>query len=204
MVSEEGIEYLRNKDKKLREVIDRVGHLDFEFDGNLFAALVRNIIGQQISAKAHAAIWNRLVESLGTVNADSVLNLGVEKIQSFGISFRKAGYIFDLAKKVGNDEVDLDSVNDKTDEEAISELVKLKGVGVWTAEMLLLFCLGRPNILSYNDLGIQRGLCLIYHHKEMTRSLFEKYKKRFSPYGSLASLYIWSVAGGAVRDITNE
>ena len=85
-----------------------------------------------------------------------------------------------------------------TDEDAIRELSALKGIGVWTAEMILLFCMQRPNIFSYDDLAIQRGLRMVYHHRKIDRKLLEKYHRRFSPYCSVASLYLWEVSGGAI------
>ena len=88
-----------------------------------------------------------------------------------------------------------------SDAEAIAALSSLKGIGVWTAEMILLFCLQRPDVLSYGDLAIQRGLRMVYHHREVTPQLFEKYRRRFSPYGSVASLYLWVVAGGAIPEM---
>ena len=97
-----------------------------------------------------------------------------------------------------NREFDLEAVRDMSDEEAIAALSSLKGIGVWTAEMLLLFCLQRPDILSYDDLAIQRGMRMVYHHRKIDRKLFGKYRRRLSPYCSVASLYFWAVAGGAV------
>ena len=88
-----------------------------------------------------------------------------------------------------------------SDEDAIKELSALKGIGVWTAEMILLFCMQRPNIFSYDDLAIQRGLRMVYHHRKIDRKLFEKYRRRFSPYCSVASLYLWAVAGGAIPEM---
>lgn len=88
-----------------------------------------------------------------------------------------------------------------SDEEAIRALSSLKGIGVWTAEMILLFCLQRPDVLSYGDLAIQRGLRMVYHHLEITHTLFERYRRRFSPCGSVASLYLWAVAGGAIPEM---
>ena len=85
--------------------------------------------------------------------------------------------------------------------EAIRALSGLKGIGVWTAETILLFCLQRPDILSYDDLAILRGLRMVYHHRSIDRRLFEKYRRRFSPYGSVASLYLWAVAGGAIPEM---
>lgn len=93
---------------------------------------------------------------------------------------------------------DLADVANRTDAEAIRMLSGLKGIGVWTAEMILLFCMQRPDVFSYDDLAIQRGLRMVYHHRKIDRKLFEKYRRRFSPYCSVASLYLWAVAGGAV------
>ena len=87
------------------------------------------------------------------------------------------------------------------DAEAIRALSSLRGIGVWTAEMILLFCLQRPDILSYDDLAIQRGLRMVYHHRAIDRRLFEKYRRRYSPYGSVASLYLWAVSGGAIPEL---
>lgn len=88
-----------------------------------------------------------------------------------------------------------------SDADAIRALSLLKGIGVWTAEMILLFCLQRPNVFSYDDLAIQRGLRMVYHHRKIDRKLFEKYHRRFSPYCSVASLYLWEVSGGAIPDM---
>ena len=88
-----------------------------------------------------------------------------------------------------------------TDEEAIKALSALKGVGVWTAEMILLFCMQRPDILSFGDLAILRGMRMVYHHRKIDKKLFEKYRRRLSPYGSVASLYFWAVAGGAIPEM---
>ncbi len=88
-------------------------------------------------------------------------------------------------------------------EKEIACLATLKGIGVWSAEMLMIFSLQRPDVLSFTDLAIQRGLRMIYRHREITRPLFEKYRRRFSPYCSVASLYIRAVAGGAIPDLTD-
>ena len=100
--------------------------------------------------------------------------------------------------KIESGEFDLEGIRQRPDDEAIRELSGLKGVGVWTAEMILLFCMQRPDVFSYDDLAIQRGLRMVYHHRKIDRKLFEKYRRRFSPYCSVASLYLWAAAGGAV------
>lgn len=195
---EKEISYLKSKDAKLAEVIDTLGFVEREIDTDLFSAVVHHIIGQQISTKAQATIWQRMQDALGQVNAETILSAGVSNLQALGISFRKAEYITDFARKVHTGEFDIEAVSQMSDTDAISALSSLKGMGVWTAEMILLFCMQRPDIFSYDDLAIQRGLRMIYHHRRIDRKLFEKYRRRFSPYCSVASLYLWAVSGGAI------
>ena len=198
---EKEIAYLKQKDKRLAEVIDRIGMVEREVDSDLFSSVVHHIVGQQISTKAQATIWKRMREALGTVNADTVLAAGPDRLQSFGISHRKAGYITDFAVKVQNGAFDLEGIWEKPDDEVIAELSSLKGVGVWTAEMILLFCMQRPDVFSYGDLAVLRGMRMVYHHRKIDRRLFEKYRRRFSPYCSVASLYFWEVSGGAIPEM---
>lgn len=198
---EKEIAYLKQKDKRLAEVIDRIGMVEREVDSDLFSSVVHHIVGQQISTKAQATIWQRMREALGAVNADTVLAAGPDRLQSFGISHRKAGYITDFAVKVQNGAFDLEGIWEKPDDEVIAELSSLKGVGVWTAEMILLFCMQRPDVFSYGDLAVLRGMRMVYHHRKIDRRLFEKYRRRFSPYCSVASLYFWEVSGGAIPEM---
>ena len=121
--------------------------------------------------------------------------------QGFGsceLNYQKNKFTKDFAEKVKTGEFALQEISQLPDNEAIQALASLKGIGVWTAEMILLFCLQRPNIFSFDDLAIQRGLRMVYHHRKIDRKLFEKYRRRFSPYCSVASLYLWAVAGGAI------
>ena len=198
---EKEITYLKQKDKRLAEIIDKIGMIEREVDTDLFSAVIHHIIGQQISTKAQATIWQRMQDALGTVNAETILTAGVPKLQGLGMTFRKAEYITDFAEKVHTGAFDLHAVEHMSDEDAIRELSSLKGIGVWTAEMILLFCMQRPDIFSYDDLAIQRGLRMVYHHRSIDRRLFEKYRRRFSPYGSVASLYLWAVSGGAIPEL---
>lgn len=198
---EEETDYLKKKDKRMAEVIDRIGHVERKVDTDLFSAVVHHIVGQQISTKAQETIWQRMLSVLGEVNAETVLAAGVSKLQSLGMTFRKAEYITDFAEKVHTGAFDLAAVERMSDEDAIEALRALKGIGVWTAEMILLFCMQRPDIFSYDDLAIQRGLRMVYHHREIDRALFEKYRRRFSPYCSVASLYLWAVSGGAITEM---
>ena len=192
---DEEIAYLKAKDAKLAAAIDAVGHVYREMEGDdLFAGVVHHIVAQQISSAAQATIWARLLDALGTVTPETVSAATEAELQSCGITFTKASYIKGFADKVASGEFDIDAVEHMDDAEAIAALSTLPGIGVWTAEMLLLFNLGRPNILSFGDLGIHRGMRMVYHHRKVTRQLFEKYRRRYSPYGSIASLYLWAVS----------
>lgn len=195
---EKETEYLKSKDARLAEVIESVGHIERAVDTDLFSSVVHHIIGQQISTKAQRTIWGRMKERFGDITPEDIDRADIEELQSMGMTFRKAEYIKDFCGKVHRGEFDLEAVRDMPDDEAIRYLASLKGIGVWTAEMLLLFCLQRPDILSYDDLAIQRGMRMVYHHRKIDRKLFEKYRRRLSPCCSVASLYFWAVAGGAV------
>ena len=150
--------YLRRKDKRLAAVIDRIGPVERTADPDLFSAVVHHIIGQQISMKAQATIWQRMQDTLGSVSAETILAAGVPALQALGMTFRKAEYLTDLAGRIAGGSFDLEAVRSMDDAEAIRALSSLRGIGVWTAEMILLFCLQRPDIFSYDDLAIrQRG-----------------------------------------------
>lgn len=198
---DEEIEYLKSKDKILGGVIEKIGHIERVTDTDLFSSVVHHIIGQQISTKAQETIWQRLKDELGEVNAENIYKTDISRLQSLGMSFRKAEYIKDFEDKVHSGSFNLQDISEMSDEEAIKALVSLKGIGVWTAEMILLFCLQRPDIFSFDDLAIQRGLRMVYHHRKIDRKLFEKYRRRFSPYCSVASLYLWAVSGGAIPEM---
>lgn len=195
--------YLKRRDARLGAIIDQIGPVYRETDPDLFSSVVHHIIGQQISTKAQATIWNRMQQTLGKIDAASVQAAGIRRLQAFGITFRKAEYIVDFADKVQSGRFDLEGIRQKSDAEAIAALSALKGVGVWTAEMILLFCMERPDIFSFDDLAIQRGLRMVYHHRQINRRMFEKYRRRFSPYCSVASLYLWAVAGGAIAGMND-
>lgn len=197
----EEIEYLKEKDKILAPIIDQIGHINREVRPDLFASVIHPIIGQQISTKAHNTIWLKLESELGEVNAVNVMNAGRDRLQQLGTTYKKVDYILDFSTKVLSGEVNLDRLSQLSDEEFIAELSKLKGIGIWTAEVILLFCLQRPNVFSYGDLAILRGIRMVYHHRSISRELFEKYRRRFSPYCSVASLYFWAVAGGAIPEM---
>ncbi len=195
---EKEIEYLKKVDKRMAAVIDQVGLIERAVIPDLFAALVNAIIGQQISTKAHQTIWERIQNELSDVTPAAIDALTVERLQQFGITFKKAAYIKSAARKIITGEFDLTSLHALSDEEVCARLSGLDGIGVWTAEMLMLFSMQRPNILSYGDLAILRGLRMVYRHREIDKERFAKYRKRYAPYASVASLYLWAVAGGKV------
>ena len=195
---EKEIEYLKSRDRRLGEVIDRIGHVYRERDPDLFSSVAHQIIGQQISTKALGTIWARMRDRLGEVTPKKVAEADIETLRSFGMSFRKASYIKEFAFKVMDGEFPLEKIESLSDEEAIERLRSIRGIGTWTAEMILLFCLERPNVFSYDDLALQRGLRMVFHHRKIDRRLFEKYRRKFSPCCSVASLYLWEVAGGAI------
>ncbi|MGI6221479.1 MAG: DNA-3-methyladenine glycosylase family protein [Coriobacteriales bacterium] len=192
---DEAIEHLRSRDAKLGAFIDAVGHVYREMEeGDLFRGVVFHIVGQQISGAALATVWARFEERLGEVTPRNVAASTIDELQSCGMTFTKAGYIKGFAEKVLSGEFDIDAVEHMDDAEAIAALSSLSGIGVWTAEMLLLFNLGRPDILSFGDLAIHRGMRVVYHHRKVTRQMFEKYRRRYSPYGSVASIYLWAAS----------
>lgn len=185
--------YLSQKDKKLAAVIERVGQIEREVTPDLFAALISSIISQQISNKAAETVWRRFHELAGEVTPQNILAKTVGEIQACGISFRKAGYIWGIAEAAVT-RIDFSKLSDLPDDEIVKRLTALKGVGVWTVEMLLIFSLSRPDVLSYGDLAIRRGMTRLYGLKELTPEKFLRYKKRYSPYGTVASLYLWELA----------
>lgn len=195
----EEMDYLCQKDGKMKEVIETLGMIHREVDEDLFTSVIHHIVGQQISTKAQKTIYQRMKDGLGVIDEDTICEARDAYLQSFGLTFRKVSYMKDFALKVRNHEIDLDGLYEKSDEEVIEILQSLKGIGRWTAEMILLFCMQRKNVFAYDDLAIQRGLRMVYHHRKITKQLFEKYRRRFSPYCSIASLYLWAVAGGKIE-----
>lgn len=198
---EKEIAYLKKRDSKLGAAMDQIGHVLRTVDPDLFSSVVHQIIGQQISTAAQETIWRRMRETLGEITAKTICGCDEKKLQSFGISFRKAEYISDFAGKVLSGEFDIEALYHKNDDEVISSLSSLKGIGVWTAEMMLIFAMQRPDVLSFGDLAIQRGMRMLYHHRKIDREKFERYRRRYSPYGTVASLYLWEIARGAIPEM---
>ncbi|MCR5814372.1 MAG: DNA-3-methyladenine glycosylase 2 family protein [Desulfovibrio sp.] len=196
---EKEIRYLQSRDPRLGQIIKKIGYIQREVDEDLFSSVVRQIIGQQISSKAQATIWQRLLSALGTLSPARLASQTPETLRPLGIPKRKAHYLLEFTAKVLAGQIDLQALATLPDAEAIASLSQLSGIGVWTAEMLLIFCLKRPDILSFKDLGIQRGMRMVYALPKIDRARFETIRQRLSPYGSVASFYFWEVSGGACQ-----
>ncbi|MDR3086027.1 MAG: DNA-3-methyladenine glycosylase 2 family protein, partial [Christensenellaceae bacterium] len=191
------IRHLKSRDKILGAAIDEIGRIDRPVIPDLFEALLHAIIGQQISTKAHETLWVRLQALAGQLTPERIAALPETELQKCGITMRKAGYIREIAGSILGGSLNLDALRAMPDEEVCKRLCELRGVGVWTAEMLMTFSMQRRDILSYGDLAILRGLRMLYRHRKITPALFVKYKRRYSPYATVASLYLWAIAGGA-------
>lgn len=188
------IDYLKKRDKILGIAIDEIGIIKREVIPDLFTALIRNIVGQQISSKAASTVWNRIQEHLTEVTPETIVKATSEEIQQCGISTRKVNYIKGVAQAVVQGELNLSELHTLPDDEVIKRLSSLKGIGVWTAEMLLIFSMQRPDVVSWGDLAIRRGMMTLYGLESLTKEQFEEYWKRYSPYSSVASLYLWAIS----------
>lgn len=191
----EALTHLSEHDAKFAALIQRMGRLEREITPDLFAALVGSIIAQQISGKAAVTVENRLRDRVKRITPDSIASLSPEEIQSCGMSLRKARNIRNAADAFRNGTVPMEHFPEMTDSEIIQQLSSLPGVGVWTAEMLLIFSLGRQDVLSYKDFGIRKGIMRLYGHRTLPPERFQRYRKRYSPYGSIAAFYLWELAG---------
>jgi DNA-3-methyladenine glycosylase II len=188
------IDHLRRRDKKLGAAIDRIGVIEREVIPDLFTALIKAIVAQQISSKAARTVFGRLCDLLVELTPERVAAIEPVMIQQCGMTMKKATYITNMAEAVFSGELDLGALRTLSDDEFIRKLSSLNGIGIWTAEMLLIFSLCRPDVVSRRDLGIRRGMMNLYGLKNLSREQFERYRKRYSPYGSTASLYLWALS----------
>lgn len=190
---ENEITYLGKKDKQLSKIINAIGKIERQVTPDLFEALVESIIGQQISSKAAAIVNQRLRDKFdGEISSEKVAAANHFYIQECGTTLKKASYIKIAADAILYGKIKLDNFSTMTDEEIIAQLTQLPGVGVWTAEMLMIFSLQRPNIISYDDLIIRRSIMKLYKLEELTKEQFGIYKNQYHPYASIASLYLWA------------
>lgn len=187
--------YLQKRDKALGKFIADRGIIEREAEPNTFLALVQHIIAQQINGKTAQKIFERVCALCGNALTEQAI-LAVDKgqLQACGMSERKAQHIQAAAQFFLEKNITSLYFAERSDEEIIKELTQLPGIGVWTAEMLLLFSLQRKNILSYGDFGIKKGLCLLHGLEKIDKRTFMAFKEQYSPYASIASLYLWEIA----------
>jgi DNA-3-methyladenine glycosylase II len=187
------------KDPKLRKLIDAGGPIDPATDRrgsrpDAYEALARAIVGQQLSTKAAASIWARVVELFGggTPAPEQLIEIDPQQLRDAGLSWSKAGFLRDLAERVRDGELELERLPELEDEAVIDELTRVKGIGRWTAEMFLIFHLGRPDVLSTGDLGIRRAAQLAYGLDELPAPAeLEQLGEAWRPHRTLACLYLW-------------
>lgn len=187
--------HLRDADETMKRLIGSLGHIERAVEPDIFKALISSIISQQISTKAAETVKERLSLKAGEISAESISRMSFEELRTCGLSGRKTEYILGAARASIDGEVDFNTLYLMDDQEVINTLVSLKGVGVWTAEMMLIFSLQRPNVFSYLDLGIRRGIMRAYGLKELSKAEFELLRVKLAPYCTVASLYFWKLAG---------
>lgn len=193
-------DHFRINDPVLFKHIEQIPLAPLELPGNLFERLCRSIIGQQLSVKAAATIFSRLQAQFpgGEITADHLLQLPDETVRSCGVSGAKTKSLKDLASKVTEGALIIDKLHELEEEAVIETLCKVHGIGRWTAEMFLLFSLGREDVFSQGDVGLRRAIQIIYGFKKPpTQKQVEKIIKKWSPYKSFASRILW-------RSLDNE
>jgi DNA-3-methyladenine glycosylase II len=201
---EKEIAYLKAQDAALSRAIDEIGQIRREVIPDLFMALINSIIGQQISAKAHKTVWERFQAAFDPVTPEHIAALPAEVLQACGMSMRKVSYIQGIAHHVLDGSLDLIALQTMSDDEVCKTLSRMKGIGVWTAEMLMIFSMQRMDVMSWGDMAILRGLRMLHHHRKITPKLFAKYKKRYSPYATVASLYLWQISLGGCEGLVDR
>lgn len=187
------LNHLMEVDEKLKQAILKFGFLKRKITVDLFKALVSSIISQQISTKAALTIKNKLKKLVSPLNPKNILKFSDEELNSCGLSYRKISYLKGIAHAFINKEISKKDLEKLNDELIIKELTKMKGIGIWTAEMLLIHCFVRYDVMSYNDLGLKNGLKILHGLEEIDKDYFNYYKKLYSPYGTIASIYLWEV-----------
>ena len=185
--------HLKKSDPVLGAIIESVGAYKMNYDDPAFASLAEAIVYQQLHGKAAATIFKRLTDLTGLpLTPQGILKLNEEQMRSAGLSKQKLSYLRDLAAKAHSGEVDFASLPELPDDQVIKELTKIKGIGVWTAHMFLMFSLRRPNVLPTGDLGIQMAIRKHYRKRKMPKpAQMEKIAKCWEPYRSVACWYLW-------------
>lgn len=189
---ENKIAYLKAADYRLAKVIETIGDLDLHEHSDSYRFIVDEIIGQMLSASVRKVLITRL-ETLcnNNVNPETVCALRIEDLRSIGLSNSKSSFILDLSKKVVEKELDFSSLPQLSDEEVIKYLMSIKGVGIWTSKMYLLFFLKRDDVLPVEDVAFLQAFKWLYDIKAPSRSTIERRCKKWHPYSSIASRYMY-------------
>jgi DNA-3-methyladenine glycosylase II len=195
----EADKHLRSVDHVLRRLIDERGPIDPATDRrgsrpDPYQALARAIVGQQLSTKAAGSIWARVTELFGgdTPSPAQLLEVESQELRDAGLSWSKVGFLKDLAERVEDGRLDLERLSELSDEDVIAELTAIKGVGRWTAEMFLIFHLGRPDVVSTGDLGIRRAAQVAYGLEDLPGPTdLDRIAEPWRPHRTLACLYLW-------------
>jgi DNA-3-methyladenine glycosylase II len=190
----EAMSYLSENDPKIAKIIEAHGQIRFKPEGEMFESLVESILGQQLASPAANAIIRR-VRALydgGRLEPRSMYSTPVRKLRKAGVSPQKTRYLKDLSSRVVRGRLDLESLRGKSDQEMMEALVEVLGIGPWTVHMLMIFTLGRTDVLPVDDLGIKKGIQKAYRLREMPKKdKIEKLARNWHPYCSVASLYLW-------------
>ena len=188
--------HLARRDRVMKKLIPKFGEARLQSRGDAFTTLARSIVGQQISVRAAQSVWERLVGLLGTASnripPAVVEGAEIKALREAGLSQRKAEYLLDLAQHFSSGAVHVPQWRQMDDEAIIEELVAIRGIGRWTAEMFLIFHLMRPNVLPLDDLGLLKGISLSYFSGEpVSRAEAREVGEAWAPYRSVATWYIW-------------
>ena len=189
---EEACKHLSRKDRVMKRLIPQFGETCLRSRGDAFTTLARSIVGQQISVKAAQSVWDRFARLPRKMTPGNVLKLKVDDMRQAGLSARKIEYLVDLALHFDSGAIHVDSWKGMDDEEIIAELVGIRGIGRWTAEMFLIFLLMRPNVLPLDDVGLINGISRNYFSGDpVSRSEAREVGAAWEPFCSVATWYIW-------------
>jgi DNA-3-methyladenine glycosylase II len=189
---QQAIGELAERDAVLRSLIERFRGLALATRGDAFTTLARSIVGQQISVKAAQSVWDRLAGRLEKVTPESMARARKPTLRNCGLSGQKADYLKDLARKFLDGKLDPGHWTALEDEALIAELIQVKGIGRWTAEMFLMFHLARPDVLPVADLGLQRAMRLHYNRgRALSIARMHRIGAAWAPWRSVATWYLW-------------
>lgn len=189
---EEARKYLTRRDRVMKRLIPQFGNACLQSRGDAFTTLARSIVGQQISVKAAQSVWERFAALPRRMTPANVLKLKVDDMRQAGLSARKIEYLVDLALHFDSGAIHVEAWRVMPDEEIIAELVGIRGIGRWTAEMFLIFHLMRPNVLPLDDIGLITGISKNYFSGDpVSRSDAREVAAAWNPYCSVATWYIW-------------